>query len=80
MKYAQSLGEQKGKTAELYINRVEKETDPDTKEYRMWVYRQEKIAQAFEEYLREGKSPNEELKSVFERFKDWILKFFGLTE
>ena len=39
-------------------------------------WRQERFARAFEEYLREGKAPKESLKSVFTRFKNWLLKIY----
>ena len=39
-------------------------------------WRQERFARAFEEYLREGKAPKESLKSVFSRFKNWLLKIY----
>ncbi len=36
----------------------------------------EKIARAFEQYLREGKSPTVELRSVFQRFKAWLMMIY----
>lgn len=33
----------------------------------------EKFAKSFETYLSEGRAPSEELRSVFERFKSWLL-------
>lgn len=32
----------------------------------------EKVADAFEDYLMEGKAPSAELKGVFQRFRDWL--------
>lgn len=37
----------------------------------------EKFADAWEQYLSEGKAPSEELKSVFARFKDWLTQVYG---
>ena len=39
-------------------------------------WRQERFARGFEEYLRKGKAPKESLKSVFTRFKNWLLKIY----
>lgn len=36
----------------------------------------EKVADAFEDYLMEGKSPSAELKKVFQRFRDWLLEVY----
>lgn len=38
---------------------------------------QEKFARAFETYLKEGKAPTRELKTVFRRFKDWLISVYG---
>ncbi len=37
---------------------------------------EEKFARAFEKYLSDGKSPNEELKGVFEKFKIWLVDIY----
>ncbi len=37
---------------------------------------EEKFARAFEKYLSDGKSPNEELKGVFEKFKSWLVDIY----
>lgn len=36
----------------------------------------EKWATGFEAYIREGKAPSQELKSVFRQFKDWLLQVY----
>lgn len=36
----------------------------------------ELFARTFERYLREGNAPSEELKSVFAKIKDWLLKVY----
>lgn len=36
----------------------------------------EKIARAFEAYLREGKAPSEELRSVFAKFRVWLTNLY----
>lgn len=40
------------------------------------VKQQEKFAAAFESYLRDGKAPTPELKSVFRRFRAWLTKIY----
>jgi hypothetical protein len=37
---------------------------------------EEQLAKGFERYLAEGKAPSEELKTVFEKFKIWILDIY----
>lgn len=37
---------------------------------------QEQFARGFEAYMLEGKTPTQELTSVFERFKNWLLKVY----
>lgn len=36
----------------------------------------EKFATTFERYLAEGKAPSEELRSVFQAFRDWLLAIY----
>jgi Large polyvalent protein associated domain 22 len=36
----------------------------------------EKVAEAFEDYLIEGKAPSAELKNVFQRLRDWMLDIY----
>jgi len=36
----------------------------------------EKFATAFEQYLREGKAPTPALQSVFDQFRDWLVKIY----
>lgn len=36
----------------------------------------EKVARGFEQYLREGKAPSVELRSVFQRFKAWLMMIY----
>jgi len=36
----------------------------------------EKFARGLETYMREGKAPNEELKGIFEKFKNWLLSIY----
>lgn len=36
----------------------------------------EKVARSFEAYLFEGKSPNDEMQSLFQRFRDWLLEVY----
>lgn len=42
------------------------------------AYRQahERFARGFEEYLREGKAPTPELRTLFERFRHWMLAIY----
>jgi hypothetical protein len=42
-------------------------TDPDA---------EEKFAEGFEAYLREGKAPNEQLKPLYQRFSDWLKRIY----
>lgn len=37
----------------------------------------EKFADAWEQYLSEGKAPTKELQPIFEKFKEWMLKVYG---
>jgi hypothetical protein len=37
---------------------------------------QEQFATGFERYLAEGKAPTEELRSVFQQFRDWLLAIY----
>jgi len=41
------------------------------------VDQQEKFAQALEQYLQEGKAPNAELKTLFEKFKEWLSQIYS---
>jgi hypothetical protein len=36
----------------------------------------EKYARGFEQYMREGKAPSDELKGVFQRFRDWLVELY----
>lgn len=36
----------------------------------------EKFATTFERYLADGKAPTEELRSVFQQFRDWLLQIY----
>jgi hypothetical protein len=40
------------------------------------VEQQEKFAQALEQYLQEGRAPNAELKTLFEKFKEWLSQIY----
>ena len=40
------------------------------------VEQQEKFAKTFERYLQEGKAPNAELKTIFEKFKAWLSEIY----
>lgn len=40
------------------------------------VEQNEKFARGFEAYLMEGKAPTAELKSAFERFKEWLTEIY----
>lgn len=40
------------------------------------VWRQEKFARGFEEYLHEGKAPTSTLKRIFRRFRDWLKQIY----
>ena len=40
------------------------------------VEQNEKFARGFEAYLMEGKAPTSELKSAFERFKEWLTEIY----
>jgi hypothetical protein len=37
---------------------------------------EEKFARGFEIYLREGKAPNEGLRAIFEKFKEWMMALY----
>lgn len=37
---------------------------------------QERFARGFERYIADGKAPNESLKNVFEKFKDWMVSIY----
>jgi hypothetical protein len=37
---------------------------------------QEQFATGFERYLAEGKAPSEELRSVFQQFRDWLIQIY----
>lgn len=39
-----------------------------------WIH--ERFARGFERYIADGKSPNESLKNVFEKFKDWMVSIY----
>ena len=39
-----------------------------------WIH--ERFARGFERYIADGKAPNESLKSVFEKFKDWMVSIY----
>jgi hypothetical protein len=45
---------------------------PGTAEYQKAVDAHEKFARAHELYLMEGKAPSEELRPIFQRFKNWL--------
>lgn len=47
-----------------------------TENDRFTVDQEEKIARAFEAYMREGRSPSEALRQVFTRFRDWLVKIY----
>jgi hypothetical protein len=36
----------------------------------------EKFARGFEQYLRDGKAPSEDLRTVFQIFKDWLIEIY----
>ena len=40
------------------------------------VEAQEKLARAFEAYLREGKAPSPELQTAFARFRSWLINIY----
>lgn len=44
------------------------------------VAQEEKFARGFEAYLMEGKAPNNELQSVFDRFKEWLTSIYKSVE
>lgn len=39
-----------------------------------WIH--ERFARGFERYIAEGKAPNESLKNVFEKFKEWMVSIY----
>ncbi|MFV0616911.1 LPD38 domain-containing protein [Megasphaera sp. WILCCON 0056] len=39
-----------------------------------WIH--ERFARGFERYIADGKAPNESLKNVFEKFKDWMVSIY----
>jgi hypothetical protein len=40
------------------------------------VEQEEKLARGFEQYMREGIAPNEQLKSLFATIKDWLMQIY----
>lgn len=66
--YGKQLEQQLGKSfAELSVSEREQARDTVKHEY---------FARGFEKYIREGKAPSEELRSVFSRFKHWLLNIY----
>lgn len=43
---------------------------------RFTVDQEEKAARAFEAYMREGHAPSEDLRRIFTRFRDWLVKIY----
>lgn len=39
-----------------------------------WIH--ERFARGFERYIADGKAPNESLKNVFEKFKEWMVSIY----
>lgn len=42
----------------------------------LYEWQQERFARGFEEYLRKGKAPTKGLQSIYNRFKNWLLKIY----
>jgi hypothetical protein len=53
---------------------LKKFVDADSDEFT--VAQEEKIASAFEVYMREGKTPSEALRGIFTRFRDWLTQIY----
>ena len=45
-----------------------------------WRNAQEKFAAGFEKYLMEGKAPSPELRSAFEKFRDWLKVIYDMIK
>ena len=41
------------------------------------VEAEEKVARAFEDYIRTGETPQPKLKKIFQQMKDWLVDFYG---
>ena len=57
---------------------AERGKTPTGKEMFRWTRKaEEKFADGFSTYLREGKAPNATLKTVFEKFKTWLTEIYA---
>jgi hypothetical protein len=65
---------------------LKSQIDEDIKTLEQWagvkdgvwdVKAEEKVARAGERYMRDGKAPSPELKSVFDRMKDWFTEIYS---
>ncbi len=45
-------------------------------DFRTNIEAQEKLARAFEAYLREGEAPSPELRAVFQRMREWLVQLY----
>ena len=50
------------------------------KQNKLTVEQHEKFAQAFEQYIKEGKSPVRGLKGVFTKFRKWLTNIYGAAK
>lgn len=48
-----------------------------TAEYRQWIKGQEKAADGFLRYMRDGEAPSKALEPIFKQFKDWIVAIYN---
>lgn len=48
-----------------------------TAEYRQWVKGQEKAADGFLRYMRDGEAPSKALEPIFKQFRDWITSIYN---
>ena len=55
---------------------AQKAGDEKAELYWKGVWRQEKIARAFEDYLKKGQAPTKGLKGIFARFKHWLAQIY----
>jgi hypothetical protein len=61
---------------EKQILNAQKDGNKDKADELKWVWRQEKFARGFEDYLRSGKAPTNTLRKIFRTFKTWLTKIY----
>jgi hypothetical protein len=58
------------------LGKLEQRTPAQEARLKTLTAKEEKISHGWEQYLLEGKSPNAELRPVFTRFKDWLVRIY----